>query len=345
MTPIATPELGVAFPVQAYHKAMARLLKFLRSGRGLSGSAGIALGWMVLVILEGAVVRATGSGAGCGNHWPLCNGEVLPHHPRLATVIEFTHRSMTGVCTALVAGVVFWTFLAHAPGERVRKAALWSGILLLTEAFLGAVLVKGGYVEHNASNMRVVVQCVHFTNTLLLLGALTLAWWWQRPRPVTAHHRTATGQLAWLALGFTVLTGATGSVAALADTLFPAVDLHNALLADFSSTSPLLIRMRWMHPAASVCVFVLVGILALRLGGRRGGMLLCLLSLQLILGVGDVLALAPVWLQVLHLLGADLLWIALVSTSADILIPLRAESRSSATRPNSLSGSLAAKGA
>ena len=49
----------------------------------------------VLVILWGALVRASGSGAGCGNHWPLCNGQVIPVSPGWHTVIEFTHRQMT----------------------------------------------------------------------------------------------------------------------------------------------------------------------------------------------------------------------------------------------------------
>src|ERR1700742_4766998 len=102
---------------------MHRALVFLRTGRGLPTYAALTLGWMVLVVLEGAVVRATGSGAGCGDHWPLCNGQVLPHHPRLATVIEFTHRSMTGICSALTLALIAWTFLAHPRGARVRKAA------------------------------------------------------------------------------------------------------------------------------------------------------------------------------------------------------------------------------
>lgn len=304
---------------------MRRLLDILRSGRGLSTFSGVALGWMVLVILEGAVVRATGSGAGCGNHWPLCNGEILPHHPRLATIIEFTHRSMTGVCSALVLGVVFWTFLAHPKGARVRKAAVWSGVLLITEAFLGAVLVKGGYVEHNTSDMRVVMQCVHFTNTLLLLGALTLAWWWQTPHEekMDVGIGIEPRGLSIAAVGCMILTGATGSVAALADTLFPSTDLHTALLADLSSGSPLLVRMRWMHPAASVGAFLLIGLFALKLQPRRRALLFGLLALQFLLGVGDVLMLAPVWLQVAHLLGADLLWIALVSLAADFSMPVR----------------------
>ena len=273
---------------------------------------------MILVILEGAVVRATGSGAGCGSRWPLCNGDFIPQHPRLATIIEFTHRSMTAVCTMLVAGVVAWTFFTHPSGSRVRKAAAWSGILLVTEALLGAVLVLGGYVEHNASNTRVLVQCVHFTNTMLLLAALTLAWWWQRQRQIFELQGPAPQRVAGLALAFTVLTGATGSVAALADTLFPASSLRVAMLADFSSSSPLLIRMRWMHPAASAGTFLLIGMLAMTVRSGRAKLLFALLGLQLLLGIADVLTLAPVTLQVLHLLGADLLWIATVCTAADV---------------------------
>lgn len=297
---------------------MRRILAFLRSGRGLSIYAAVALGWMVLVILEGAVVRATGSGAGCGNRWPLCNGDFFPSHPRLATIIEFTHRSMTGVCTGLLAGLLAWTFLARERGHRARKAAAWCGVLLITEALLGALLVLGGYVEHNASNARVLVQCVHFTNTMLLLAALTLAWWWQRERPGLQLRSPTIRRTASLALACTVATGATGSVAALADTLFPAANLRIALLADLSPSSPLLVRMRWIHPATSLGTFVLVLLLAASCDRRRRALLLTLLAAQLALGVADVLALAPVTLQVLHLLGADLLWIALVATASEV---------------------------
>jgi heme a synthase len=299
---------------------MRRLLDFLRSGRGLPNFAAATLAWMILVILEGAVVRATGSGAGCGDHWPLCNGQILPHHPRLATVIEFTHRSMTGICAGLTIGLIGWTFLAHRPGTLVRKAAVWSGALLFTEAILGAVLVLGGFVEHNASNLRVLVQSIHFTNTMLLLGALSLAWWWQRPRGETLSSSPAARPIALAAVLATILTGATGSVAALADTLFPAPSLHAAMAADFAAGSPLLVRMRWMHPAASVLAFALIAAFAYTQRHNRTA-LLTLLSLQIVLGVLDVLLLAPITLQVLHLLGADLLWIALVTATSSLFFP------------------------
>ncbi len=299
---------------------MRRFFAYLRSGQGISGFALAALGWMLLVILEGAVVRATGSGAGCGKHWPLCNGEFIPRHPRIATLIEFAHRSITAVCTLLVLSLAAWTFVAQPPGHRARKAALWSVALLVTEAFLGAVLVLGGYVEHNTSDARVLVQCVHFTNTLLLLGALTLTWWWQRPRttPVQPGYPAPT-RAAWFALGFTVLTGATGSVAALADTLFPSTSLRAAIAADLSPSSPLLVRMRWVHPASSLAAVIAIALLAAGLHKMRGRWLLGLVASQLILGVADVLALAPITLQLLHLLGADVLWVALVATAAQVL--------------------------
>jgi cytochrome c oxidase assembly protein subunit 15 len=292
-----------------------------KRSRALPRYAAVVLAYMVLVILWGAVVRATGSGAGCGNHWPLCNGDFFPSHPRLATVIEFTHRSMTGICTALVAGLVAWTFFACQKGHRARRAAVWSAILLVTEAFLGAVLVKGGYVEANASTMRIVMQCVHFTNTMLLLAALTITWWWlqnrDQPRTFPSHTRT----IAWLALISTLVVGATGSVAALADTLFPSPSLQAGLLQDFSASAPMIVRMRWLHPAAAIFGLAAAVLLARVLRGAFGRTLLLLIAAQIVLGIGDVVLLAPTWMQMLHLLGADLYWIALSAACATVLAP------------------------
>ena len=301
----------------------------LRGGRGLSTFALLTLGFMVLVILWGAVVRATGSGAGCGNHWPLCNGDFLPRHPRLTTLIEFTHRSMSGVCTALVAGLLAWTLMARRKGDPARKAAAVSAFLLLTEALLGAVLVKGGFVESNASDARVVMQCVHFSNTMLLLAALTLTWWFLRTRrsgsgeaPGATAGAVGTPMLAWASLALTLLVGATGSVAALADTLFPSPSLAAALAQDFSAAAPLLIRMRLLHPASVLLAAVAVIALCTRLRPRSARVLLALLGAQIVLGVLDVVLLAPVSLQVLHLLFADVYWIALVAIASMELLPM-----------------------
>jgi cytochrome c oxidase assembly protein subunit 15 len=283
--------------------------------------AATVLGFMVLVILWGAVVRATGSGAGCGNHWPLCNGDFFPHHPRLATVIEFTHRSMSGICTALVAILIAATFRLRPRGHCARRAVVWCGVLLVTEALLGAVLVKGGYVESNASNMRVFMQCIHFTNTMLLLGALSLTWWWLGDRVPASSQPASTRSLAWFALAATIVVGATGSVAALADTLFPAPSLRSGLMEDFAATAPLIVRMRWLHPAASAIALACALMLCLKLRSRLGNTVLALVAAQLLLGALDVLLLAPTWMQVLHLLGADIYWIALVAACASVIAP------------------------
>ncbi len=314
-TTVRSPSWHTAGPIAA-----------LRSGRVLVSFAAAVLGFMVLVILWGAVVRATGSGAGCGNNWPLCNGDFIPQHPRLATVIEFTHRSMSGICTTLVAALIAWIFFARPAGHRARRAVVWSGILLLTEALLGAVLVKGGYVEGNTSDARVFVQCIHFTNTMLLLAALTLSWWWLRGSatpslnlPRRPEPRPETRKAAVLALLATVLAGATGSVSALADTLFPSASVRAGLLSDFSASSPLLVRVRWVHPAAALLALCCALWLARRLRSRASVWLLALVSAQLVLGVLDVLLLAPIPLQLLHLLGADCFWIALVAAASDIL--------------------------
>src|SRR5690242_12260676 len=98
------------------------------------------LAYNVAVILWGAYVRATGSGAGCGEHWPLCNGQVLPRAPALATMIEYSHRLTSGVALLSVIVLLVWTYRVTPPGP-ARKAAALSAFFILTEAAVGAGLV------------------------------------------------------------------------------------------------------------------------------------------------------------------------------------------------------------
>jgi len=290
------------------------MLRFIRQGRGLPAFAATTVAVMVAVILWGAVVRITSSGGGCGSHWPLCNGDFFPHHPRVATIIEFTHRATTGICSTLALLVLAWTFFADTT-KRARIAAIVSVFLLFVEAFLGRALVIHGYVENNISDARSIMQCVHFTNTMLLLAAFTLTWWWLRDDDPKIS--PAPKPLATAAILLTLIVGATGSVAALADTLFPSPSLSAAFAADFAANAPLLVRMRWMHPAAFVLACIAIAWLCLRVRTRTASVVTALLVLQFVLGAGDVLFLAPWWMQVLHLLGADLFWIALVVFASD----------------------------
>jgi cytochrome c oxidase assembly protein subunit 15 len=307
--------------------ATAAAVTVRKTSHALVRFAWAVVGYNVLVILWGALVRATGSGAGCGNHWPLCNGQVIPLSPRVDTVIEFTHRCMTGGSIFVVIGLLVWTFRGTMKGQAARVFAVASTVLLINEAFLGALLVKLGYVTGNQSMGRVVVLSIHLSNTLLLLAALTL----------TAR-LLGTGQMwselgvggarklwAFLGLAATLVVGVSGSLAALGDTLFPASSLRGAFAQDFAAGSPWLLRLRGVHPVSAIvaAVFVLwlVGQTKRAGGGRLAGIVVALLGFQFALGLADVLLLAPVWMQILHLLGADLYWIALVTLAAVAIWP------------------------
>ena len=292
-----------------------------------------AVVWNVLVIVWGSLVRATGSGAGCGNHWPLCNGQVVPLAPRVDTMIEFTHRCMTGGAAVVVLALLVVTFRATRPEQGTRTGssgprwalARWSAVastmLLVNEAVLGALLVKLGYVTTNRSVGRVVLLSIHLSNTLLLMGALVVtaaALQWRVNWP-DLRGRGATLLLAGGGLLATLAVGVSGSLAALGDTLFPSTTLRQALAEDLSRTAPLLLRVRWVHPVSAVLASAYI-LWLMRRAVRRGlgsgvKLLGSLLLLQFLLGGLDVLLLAPVWLQLLHLAGADVFWIVLVTMS------------------------------
>jgi cytochrome c oxidase assembly protein subunit 15 len=304
--------------------------------RLLARFAWFAVFYNVLVIVWGALVRASGSGAGCGNHWPLCNGQVIPVSPGFHTIIEFTHRMMTGGSTFIVIALLVWAFRATAKGHAARWFAIASMVLLLNEAFLGALLVKLGYVTGNDSLGRIVVLSIHLSNTLLLMAALTLTARFLstgEAEPWAELHRARGFGWAVAGLAATIAVGVSGSMAALGDTLFPASSLRAAYLQDFAAGSPWLLRLRLVHPAsasaAAIFVIWLVG-RGRRMGCGQAGVLgrvnltnlvLILLAVQFALGVADVLLLAPAWMQLLHLLGADLYWVALVLLAAETVWP------------------------
>src|SRR5882757_1671234 len=289
------------------------------------------VGYNVLVILWGALVRATGSGAGCGNHWPLCNGQVIPLSPTLHTIIEFTHRCMTGGSIFFVPALLIWTFRTTIKGQAARGMAVASTILLLNEALLGALLVKLGYVTGNQSVGRMVLLSIHLSNTLLLLGALTLTAWFLRTGQRWADwHRVRGLGLAITGLAATLVVGVSGSMAALGDTLFPAASLRSAFAQDFAASSPWLLRLRGVHPVSAIIAAVFVVWLVMKAKNAGAAWLskavLGLLAAQIALGLADVILLAPVWMQILHLLGADLYWVALVVLAIRVIWPVEEQS-------------------
>ncbi|HEV7858952.1 MAG TPA: COX15/CtaA family protein [Pyrinomonadaceae bacterium] len=284
--------------------------------------------WNLLVILWGAYVRASGSGAGCGSHWPLCNGEVLPDATQTHTLIEFTHRMMSGLTLIMVIGLAVWAFRAYPKRHAVRLGAVLSTFFIFTEALIGAGLVLFKLVADDASVFRAVSMSVHLINTFVLLAVLTLTAWWASGGPILKLR--GRGAIAWLcalALLLTLVLAVSGAVTALGDTLFPVSSLTAGLNQDFSSTAHLFVRLRLLHPllaltdsALIVLVALIAGLRLPRLWVRRYALILVALVLvQLGAGLVNVALLAPLWLQLTHLLLADLLWLALVLLTASVL--------------------------
>lgn len=292
--------------------------------RGFAGYAWGVLGYNVAVVLWGAYVRATGSGAGCGNHWPLCNGEIAPHSPSTAMLIEFSHRASSGLDGPLVLLLLLWAFRAFPKGHPARLGAALSGVFLVTEALLGAALVKLGHVANNASPMRAYSDSAHLVNTLTLLACLTLTAWWGSGRPaVLVHGRD--GWLAGISLAVVVVLGISGAITALGDTLFPVHSLSAGFAQDLDPAANIFLRLRIFHPMIAAGAAAWLAFYAAGAGFARpavrpfawavGGLLVA----QLGAGVVNLALLAPVWMQILHLLLADLLWIALVLLCATSL--------------------------
>jgi heme A synthase len=259
----------------------------------------------IAVILWGAFVRASGSGAGCGSHWPLCNGEVLPRSPRIETLIELTHRVTSGMALLLVVGLVVMAWRRRPQGHPARRAAALTMFFMLTEAAVGAGLVLFELVADNQSMARAMFMGTHLVNTFFLLAFLTL----------TAHHASGGAPFRWrggMALGLAALivAGVSGAVAALGDTLL-------ASGQDLSPTAHLLIRLRILHPLIAVAAGLFMAFLAARAMSHPAARWTAgLVVAQIVAGVLNVVLLAPVWMQIVHLLLADLLWISAVLLAA-----------------------------
>ncbi len=286
------------------------------------------LGYMLLVVLWGAYVRATGSGAGCGDHWPRCDGQVVPRMASAEMMVEYTHRLTSAAAGLLVIAMVAWAFRAYAKGHPARGASVASLVLILTEGALGAGLVKLELVAQNQSAFRAFAMAAHLVNTFFLLAALTMVVWYAdggaRPR---LRGQGAAGWLLGAAVGLTILVGVSGAATALGDTLFPAKSLAEGLRQDVSPGAHFLVRLRLLHPTLAVLTGIYVvaagwAVRRLRPDARTERLAKTLTALfvtQVAVGLVNVALLAPVWMQLVHLLLADAVWIALILTAAAAL--------------------------
>lgn len=285
----------------------------------------------VFVIIWGAVVRATGSGAGCGSDWPTCNGDLLPVDGATETVIEFTHRATSGLLVLLIAYLAITAYRMFPSGSRLRVAATATLALVIVESLIGAGLVVFEQTSDYSGVSRGLWQGGHFANTLLLLGAGTLLAWWSGAdgaQPVAWREGSEEARrLALAGLTFLFVIGVSGAIAALGDTLFPVDSFGEGLERELSGTAHLFERLRVVHPVLAVVLGLGAGWIALKLGrdGDRRSDLLArrlwsLVLLQIGLGAINVALAAPIWMQVVHLAVADVMWIGFVILTAERVV-------------------------
>lgn len=286
-------------------------------------AAGLFCAYLVAVILFGAWVRISHSGDGCGSNWPTCHGEVVPTAPSTATLIEFTHRLTSGLCVLFGLAMLVWSWRRFGPGPVSRAIAL-TLLFILFEAAIGAGLVLGKLVADNDSIARAVVIVLHLTNTLALTAFAALAAWRSLDHSAAkflARHRVAC--LAGLAL--VVATAMSGAITALGDTLFPrevttGTDVFAEIREDLSPGNHFLVRLRVLHPAFAVATAVyLLWLLGKEAAANRWARAaMYLVALEVAIGFFNIGLSAPAWLQIVHLLGAQALWIALILTCASL---------------------------
>src|SRR5262249_7024668 len=288
--------------------------------------AWFALAFNLLVIVWGAYVRASGSGAGCGSHWPLCNGEVIPGSPTVKTIVEFSHRLSSGLAGLLVAGALLWAiivlvFSIFAPKHRLGRDGAAAMFFMVMEAAIGAGLVLFEMVAENKSIARALWVSAHLVNTFLLVGTLALmAWTATTGGRLNVRGQGSINRLFAAAIVATLILGVSGAVSALGATLFPVTSLAEGLKQDLSPTAHVLIRLRFFHPLIAIGVGGFLILTAFFARSRQSGngvkrwstALIALVLVQLGAGAINLLLHAPIWLQLVHLLLSDLVWIALV---------------------------------
>jgi heme A synthase len=274
--------------------------------------------FVVFVILWGAWVRLSGSGAGCGEHWPLCNGQALPLDQGLKTLTELTHRLTSGLFGITILGMTVLGWKKFPKGHPSRFWLMASLVLTIVEALIGAVLVKKGLVDKNDSAMRAIVIGLHLINTLFLVGTIVMSEYLTRSYDFVKEKMSARdNKISYAICSLFLLAGSTGAITALGNTLFPETSLIEGMKKDFLDTSHFLIKLRIYHPIVAVTlVLSLVHFSLKNMDVERvkktAKWVLVFSIIALSFGVVNWLLMAPTWGALVHLTLADILWILFV---------------------------------
>lgn len=304
-----------------------------RNTTGFARFAQILVGYNVLVILWGVFLRASRSGDGCGQHWLTCHGEIVPSAPQLKTAIEFSHRLTSALAGILIIALLVWAIAQWRRNRSETSAFLLKGsivafILVIIEGALGAGLVLTGNTAENLTAARPFWMAGHLLNTLLLLASLTTVAWAATTRQ-TLSINLKSDHLRYVLICAAVFfaIGASGSIAALTNLIFPSASLQEGLAKDISPTSHTLLKLRPFHPifavAGSIFLVMFTGWIGKKFGTpsleRFRNILSFLLLIQLAFGAATLLTLSPILMQLGHLLLADLAWIAFVLFALTLL--------------------------
>ena len=285
--------------------------------------------FMLFVIIWGGYVSASGSGAGCGDSWPHCPAFLNPtgaeeDPKRFATFVELFHRLTSGL--SLIFVILLWLGARrfYPPQHETRRMAWWTFFFIVVESLLGAGLVLFQWVETNESLFRAIVQPIHLINTNVLLGVLLYTVWFARGGKAMIWRGKTAMMLIGILLGWLALSSF-GSIASLASTIFPSESFLQGLAKDFTGDSHYLIRLRILHPLLAIVVGAAIWRVMAEVErkyphhSRLTSIIPLLFVVQFALGGVNAIMLAPIGVQLLHLLLADGLWLLLLWLSAQIL--------------------------
>jgi heme A synthase len=276
----------------------------------------VNLFYLIFVIILGSFVRATGSGAGCGSTWPLCNGEIIPRPQHIKTLVELSHRLTS---SGLVLIALFLAYLCYQRNKSSLKRVINVYLLfLLVEILIGAFIVVVGHVEYNTSIYRGLSVGLHYANTQLLLSSATVCM-----LSIVAYRRGEDfvfkqKKKLYFLYGFFLFVGTSGAITALGDTVFPVASTQEAFSRSMTAGENILVRLRVLHPFFAV---VFVGLLLFQVYKIKSatvsnsGLYMFIIFLilgQVIIGATNIGLLAPVWTQMLHLFVSLLLWVSLL---------------------------------
>ena len=269
-------------------------------------------------ILAGAFVRATGSGDGCGATWPTCKGKIIPALSDTSELIEFSHRSVSGVLL-VVTLIIFAKTRKFQKDSLVRIVTNYLTFFVIFEALIGAVIVIFEWVGLNSSLPRIIAVPIHLVNTFGLLGSYAILY--KILQDDLQNIKNMFNKNFLLISSLFLLSGATGSITALADVLFPSASFIEGFLADFDRTSEVLTRLRILHPIISSALSIVLFVYASGISNKYNVSvkpLKLLIIIAVFLGVLNVLSNIVLPLSILHLAIADFLWISYIYVSIDL---------------------------